>query len=134
MRKAKIQQKFDLKIESIYAQAFAFYQGGKLEDAENLFQILCRKAPVEARFWFGLGAALQQQQKYQSSLRAWAVAALLTKQDPYPHFHAAECLFSLGNQKQGLCALGEAQQRVNANHPLRDRIIFFKEYWGQTND
>ena len=118
-----------VEVEQFYAYAFAQYQSGLFEQAADAFHLLCVRRPFEARFWFGLAATLQEEQKYERALTAWAMVALLDKQDPYPHFHAAECAFSMNNLRDATFALKETEARIDPIHPLRDRIPLLKEAW-----
>ncbi len=116
--------------EALYTHAFAQYQTGGIEKAIEAFRVLCAEQPLEARFWFGLAASLQEGRDYKLALHAWAMAALLDPKDPYPHFHAAECSLSIDDRKDAILALQEAQKRIDdAKHPLQDRILVLKEAW-----
>ena len=91
--------------------------------------LLCTRRPLESRFWFALGATLQESKSYSDALHAWAMAALLQKEDPYPHFHAAECCFSLQWSEDAAMALKEAEVRTPKTHPLKGKISLLKEQW-----
>ena len=116
--------------EQFYSYAFAQYQSGNWTQAIEVFQILCARRPLEARFWFGLGASLQEGNDYEKALRAWAMTALLDQENPYPHFHAAECSFSLKDLANDSLALREAEMKIGKpEHPLNDRISLLKTSW-----
>jgi len=117
--------------EQFYSFAFAQYQCGDLKKAAEAFHVLCARRPLEARFWFGLGATLQEGRAYDKALRAWAMAALLDRENPYPHFHAAECACSISNLDDARHALREAGARIanKEDHPLKDRIPSLQEAW-----
>ncbi len=117
------------EVEQFYSFAFAQYQCGDLYKAAEAFHVLCARRPLDPRFWFGLGATLQEGKKYEDALRAWAMAALLDKDNPYPHFHAAECACSMSNLEDAKHALREAGTRITEDHPLKDRIPLLKEAW-----
>lgn len=119
----------DAQAEQFYAYAFAQYRCGGLQKATEVFQVLCARRPFETRFWFGLAASLQEGKNYEEALRAWAMTALLDKLDPYPHFHAAECSFSMNNLRDAALALKEVERRIEKNHPLEDKIPLLKEAW-----
>lgn len=119
----------DAQVEQFYAYAFAQYRSGGLERAAEIFQVLCARRPLEARFWFGFAATLQEEKKYEGALRGWAMAALLNQNDPYPHFHAAECYLSIRHLPDASRALKETERRIDKNHPLEDRIPLLKETW-----
>src|SRR5579871_3241560 len=88
------------EVESFYLYGYSHYNSGDWAEAADIFRLLCTRRPLEARFWFGLGAALQEGSSYFEALHAWAMVALLKKEDPFPHFHAAECYFSLGEHEE----------------------------------
>ena len=119
----------DAQVEQFYAYAFAQYRSGGLQKAEEIFQVLCARRPFEARFWFGFAATLQEEKNYEGALRGWAMVALLDNSNPYPHFHAAECSFSIRNLRDAALALKETELRIEKNHPLEDRIPLLKEAW-----
>lgn len=119
----------DAQAEQFYAYAFAQYRCGGLQKATEVFHVLCVRRPLEARFWFGFAASLQEGKNYEEALRAWAMTALLDKANPYPHFHAAECSFSMNNLRDAALALQEVERRIEKNHPLEDKIPLLKEAW-----
>lgn len=117
--------------EQFYSVGFAQYECGNWKKAAEAFYTLCAKKPMESRYWFGLGASLQEWGRYKSALKAWAMTALLDKENPYPHFHAAECALSLKNLKDASLALKEAKKRIHeGDHPLLHRISVLAEGWG----
>lgn len=115
--------------ESIYAYAFGHYEAGNLTQAAESFRLLCFQHPFEGKFWFGLAATLQESKSYPLALEAWAVAAILKPSDPFPHFHAAECYFSLNNLQEASLALEEAELRSTQENPLQDKISLLRELW-----
>jgi type III secretion system low calcium response chaperone LcrH/SycD len=115
--------------EQFYSFAYAQYQGGDLKRAVEIFRVLCSRRPLEARNWFGLAAALQEERKYEAAMRAWAMAAIIEPENPYPHFHAAECSCSLMNLEDARLALGQAQKRIGENHPLKEKIPLLQDAW-----
>lgn len=117
------------EVERFYSYGFAQYGTGNWSEAVDVFRLLCTRRPLEARFWFALGATLQEAGSYRDALHAWAMAALLKKEDPYPHFHAAECCFSLQLKADAAKALQEAKLRSSQEHPLIDKISLLKEQW-----
>lgn len=116
-------------VEEFYAYGFAHYQTGNWNEAADVFRVLCTRRPMEARFWIGLSATLQEAENYQDALHGWAMAALLEDRDPFPHFHAAECYLSMQNCKEAAKALKEAEQRTLEADPLRAKIALLKEQW-----
>ena len=119
-----------IDLESSYAQAYALYQAGHAQKAADIFRGLCSLFPSEARFWFGLGASLQENREYRKALYAWAMNALIDPANPYPHFHAAQCLISLEQISDAKRAIHEAKTRSNTpKHPLQGPISVLEQQW-----
>jgi type III secretion system low calcium response chaperone LcrH/SycD len=119
-----------IDIEAFYAQAYAHYQANQTDEAAKIFSILCARQPLEVRFWFGLGASLQGSANHEKALYAWAMAALLDPENPYPHFHAAECSDFLKQNNDASLALMEAKKRINdPAHILLAPIALLEEQW-----
>lgn len=122
----------DEQVERMYAYGFAQYGSGHWNEAADVFRILCTRRPLEPKFWFALGATLQEAGSYHDALHSWAMAALLKTEDPYPHFHAAECCLSLRLAEDAAKALRESETRTKyfrAGHPLKAKIVLLKEQW-----
>ena len=117
------------ELEKFYAYGFMLYSQGSCKESSDVFRVLCTNSPLEFRFWFGLGASLQETKEYTEALRAWAVAALLEKESPFPHFHAAECYFSERTPEEAKKALEEVERRIDEQHPLFEKVALLKERW-----
>lgn len=113
---------------SLYASAFAFYRQQNYAVSETVFRKLCVQFPLEASLWRGLAASLQMQNKWIEALHAWGIAALLNEEDPFPHFHAAECFFSTGEKEEAKKALNQAEQRASEDQEdLVENINLLKQ-------
>jgi type III secretion system low calcium response chaperone LcrH/SycD len=119
----------DEEVERFYTYGFAHYGSGSWNEAADVFRLLCTRRPLEPRFWFGLAATLQESGSYREALNSWAMASLLKANDPYPHFHAAECYFSLLMADEAAKALSEAEARVEQTHPLKPKMALLRERW-----
>ncbi len=119
------------EVEKFYAFGFAHYGSGHWNQAADVFRVLCTRRPLEPKFWFALGATLQEAGSYQDALYSWAMTALLKSEDPYPHFHAAECCLSLHMAQDAAKALREAETRIQKepSHPLKDKVALLKQQW-----
>src|SRR5438105_402460 len=96
-----------ISLPKTYQIAYHLYEAGKYSEAEGVFRELIAAEETNYHFWMGLGACLQVQKKLGAAVEAYMVAALFEMQevDPFPHFHAAECLYLLGESKPALQAL-----------------------------
>ena len=118
--------------ENFYELGFSLYQSGSFEKAAEVFRVLSAQKPLVSKHWFGLASSLQESKNYEKALSAWAMAAILDEENPYPHFHAAECAFSLNQPKDARAALNAAALRVKENLVLQDRIDLLKQQWSIT--
>jgi type III secretion system low calcium response chaperone LcrH/SycD len=85
------------QLETLYAQAFGFYQAGRLEDALTMFKGLAALDHYDARAFLGVAACYQALERYQEALPAYAYGAMLAPHDPRFCLHAAECQQHLGD-------------------------------------
>ena len=129
MRAAKIVPMSENQLEESYSLGFSLYQSGSWDLAEKVFRELCAKKPLDDRFWFGLAACLQETQDYSKALESWAMTALLSPENPYPHFHAADCYLSMQNLIEARKALNEASLRIQPGHFLEEKIEVLKKQW-----
>ncbi len=114
---------------SLYAAAYASYEAGDYEKALELFLALTQSAPFDKAHWKGLASTQQMLSDYEAALHAWSIAALLNEQDPWVHFHAAECLLSLGDRHQASKALMMSESRLDtdpSHAELRNKIELLK--------
>ena len=117
-------------LEEEHLKAFLFYEAGHYKEAALSFDILVKKNPFEAKSWFSLASSYQQLQEYHKALPAWAMSAFLDSKNPYPHFHAAECLLSMDKKKEALLALKKAKTLCN-DSDLLQKIEILEEIWNK---
>jgi len=119
-------------LAALYANAYHLYDAGHFDQAIGPFQLLVTLNPYEEQYWMGLGAALQMNKSYEKALNAYAMAVLLDDENPYPHFHAAECYISLKNLDDVVKALNLAEEAASGDHydkDLQDRISALRIAW-----
>ena len=97
--------------ESIFEFASDLYEAGHYDKATPLFQTVATFCPLEYKNWFGLGACLQMEARYEEALTAWSVAASM-QEEADPYVHAAECFLSLQQKDQALNALSIALTKL----------------------
>ncbi|MDH1631091.1 SycD/LcrH family type III secretion system chaperone [Pseudomonas mosselii] len=98
------------QLETLYAQAFNFYQAGRLEDALTMFKGLAALDHYDARAFLGVAATYQALGRYQDALPAYAYGAMLAPRDPRFSFHAAQCHQHLGDLKSARSGYEQAQR------------------------
>ncbi len=97
----------------LYSLAYSFYVQGNYARAEQLFSQLLLADPWHKAAWQGLAGARQMQQKYEEAMAGWAVLIALDEAAALPHFHAAECLVSLGRWLEAKQATALALSRLS---------------------
>lgn len=118
-------------ISLLYSLGFSLYEREDYEEAKTVFQRLVLGRPHERKFWMALGASQQMLQLYEDALTAWAMASFLEDADPFPHFHAAECLLALGKLDDVPKALNDAKKRLRetADESLVKKIQALYNAW-----
>ena len=125
-------------VEALYAFAYSNYKIGKYHDTATLFRLLTGLRVRDSRFWKGLGSALQMLKNFEEAVEAYSWAAFLDEEqaDPHPHFHAAECLHTLGQVGRGIKALDAAKIVASKNERkymnLLQKIAFFRDAWSKS--
>lgn len=105
---------------AIYKEGYLFYQSKEYKKALPLFQKLLFTYPFSKDLWLSYGNTLQMLQQPEEALRAFANAALLDKEDPYPHLYAAECFAALGLEEE---LIGALKQIGSIPHALLDETL-----------
>jgi type III secretion system low calcium response chaperone LcrH/SycD len=113
--------------DTLYAAAYGLYEQGAYARAAEMFTQLVHGSPFTEVYWRGLASSRQMEERYQEALRAWCLTALLAEHDPLPHFHAAECLLSLGDREEALKALHAAEDKAYDRPELLSTISVLKE-------
>ena len=93
------------ELEAVYSLAFGHYQTGKYEEAHKLFQFLVLFDHLNAKYWFGLGAAQQALKDFQNAAVSYGYCSFLKLDNPKPQLHAAECFLALGDKRSSASAL-----------------------------
>lgn len=81
--------------EAAYALAYQLFNQQQYVKAERLFTVLCQLDHYDGRFWLGLGASRQMQNKYADAVNAYAMAGIHDMENPVPPLRCAECYLAL---------------------------------------
>jgi type III secretion system low calcium response chaperone LcrH/SycD len=86
------------QLEALYSLGHWLYSTGEFKDAETAFRSLCLYDYHDSRFWMGLGATLQAQEKLNMAAEVYGMAGMVSKlADPAPFYYAGLCLMRLGD-------------------------------------
>ncbi len=118
-------------LDALYTHGYICYENNKLNEAIDTFRYLVLQNALEGKYWFSLAASLQLKKNYFLSLRAWAMTSLLQPHTPFPHFHAAECYFSLNDPIEAMKALKAAERLLGEENSLKEKIDLLKTCWNK---
>lgn len=128
--------KQDPFLSHLYATGYQLYRNGKVSDARDFFRFVTYLNPHDRKSWIGLGACYQMMKLYKEAIECYSVAAMQDLQDPYVHFHAAECYHFLGKSQLSIETLDSAiavAKCSEAYSPLVQKIEHLKETWLKTS-
>jgi secretion system chaperone SscA len=95
-------------MEVIYMVAYNLYNGGKYDESEKVFRLLCMLDHFERKYWKGLGAAREALKRYEAALQVYGYLGVTDLHDPYAPFQAAKCLTALGKVAEAEAGLRAA--------------------------
>lgn len=98
------------ELEAVYSLGFGYYNTGKFEDAQKLFEFLVLFDHLSTKYWFALGAVQQAQKEYQKAISSYSYSSFLDLENPKSQFHAAECYLALGDKANAASAIMALEQ------------------------
>ncbi len=98
------------ELEAVYSLGFSYYNTGKFEEAQKLFEFLVLFDHLSTKYWFALGAVQQAQKDYQKAISSYGYSSFLDLENPKPQFHAAECYLALGDKANAASAIMALEQ------------------------
>ena len=102
----------DAQIESIYAQAYRFYNTGKYKDATELFRYLMMLNPTEAKYALGLAACFHLMKDFEAAAQIYLLCNMLDDKSPIPAFHASDCYLQMKDKVSALVSLNMAIKKA----------------------
>ena len=108
------------ELEAVYSLEFSYYNTGKFDDAQKLFEFLVLFDHLNAKYWFALGAVQQARKDFQKAIASYGYSSFLDLENPKPQFHAAECFLALGDKANAASAIMALEEYCPAN-PERGR-------------
>lgn len=109
-------------LTALYTMGYNLYQQGKYTDAKQFFHLLTLIDSLDRRYWMGLAACHQKLKNYLQAIEYYSVVALQDIENPYVHFHAAECYFGACQPDKGLEAL-ESAVEVAGMSPAHESLL-----------
>ncbi|MDR2388138.1 MAG: SycD/LcrH family type III secretion system chaperone [Deltaproteobacteria bacterium] len=86
------------QLEALYSLGHGFFTSGQYQEAQTIFQALCLYDYRDERFWMGLGASLQAQNRLAVASEVYGMAALTSSLgNPVPLYYAALCQLKDGD-------------------------------------
>lgn len=111
------------ELEAVYKVGLGYYETGKLDAAEKIFNFLVLFDHTSNKYWTAFGAARQAKKNYKGAYEAYVAAALYDLNAPKPHLYAAQCAFAMGmlDEAESGCRslLHYCPAGVAGNDPMR---------------
>ena len=98
------------ELEAVYSLGFGYYNTGKFEDAQKLFEFLVLFDHLSTKYWFALGAVQQARKDFQKAIASYGYSSFLDLENPKPQYHAAECYLALGDKANAASAIMALEQ------------------------
>jgi len=95
----------ETEVEEIYALGYDAWQQGKLDEAAEMFSFAALLQPLDPRFTFAFGCAIQQRGDHLQALALFMQAVQIKPTNPFISFHMAECLLALQERDAAADAL-----------------------------
>ena len=106
------------ELEAVYSLGFGYYNTGKFDDAQKLFEFLVLFDHLNAKYWFALGAVQQAKKMFDKAVSSYGYSSFLDLENPKPQFHAAECLLAMGDKGNAASAIMALEQYCPKNTDL----------------
>jgi type III secretion system low calcium response chaperone LcrH/SycD len=114
----------DGQMESIYAQAYRFYNTGKYKEASELFRYLMMVNSSETKYTLGLAACFHLMKDYKAAAQTYLMCNILDEKSPIPAFHASDCYLQMNDKVSALVSLNMAIDKAGSKPEykiLKDR-------------
>ena len=93
------------ELEAVYSLGFGYYNTGKFDDAQKLFEFLVLFDHLNAKYWFALGAVQQAKKMFDKAVSSYGYSSFLDLENPKPQYHAAECFIAMGDKGNAASAI-----------------------------
>lgn len=120
----------DAQVESIYAQAYRYYNTGKYKEATELFRYLMMLNPTEAKYTLGLAACFHLMKDFEAAAQIYLLCNMLDENSPIPAFHASDCYLQMKDKVSALVSLNMAIKKAGDKPEyqiLKDRALLTAE-------
>ncbi len=111
-------------LNSVYAYAYAFYEQGRLDDAEVFFRYLCLYDFANPDYALGLGATYQLKKQFAQAIDVYRMVSLLNRRDCRPVFYTGQCHLMLRNVEEAKRCF----ERVLTEFDATDLARFARNY------
>ena len=106
------------ELEAVYSLGFGYYNTGKFDDAQKLFEFLVLFDHLNAKYWFALGAVQQAKKMFDKAVSSYGYSSFLDLENPKPQYHAAECFIAMGDKGNAASAIMALEHYCPTNTDL----------------
>ncbi len=95
----------EVELDTFYGIAYNLYQGGKYEQAKNIFFILSNLDGGDPKYWYGLAACNHKLNNFEKAREYYLVWSFLEPENPTPLYHASDCWLRLDLKREAIICL-----------------------------
>lgn len=118
------------QIEGVYNLGYQAYNQGNFEEAVNFFRLLYMLDPLNDKYIFALGLALEKQKKFFEALTAYMTCTFLKPSSPPGYFRSGICFIEL-QEPESAYQMFKLTQKHCAEHKelaiLKERAALFAQ-------
>ncbi len=118
-------------LEQIYTYAYSAYKQSHYAEAKKAFRFLTLAKTMDFDYWMGLAGCEMMLNNQHSALSDFAFCAVLSPENPLPHYYAAEIHHSLNDYKSALNALNNCLELCQSKKyaDIAKRLAIYREIW-----
>ena len=110
-------------VEAVYSLGYTYYQVGRLEEAESLFQFTTIMDGLDPKYGYAFASTLQAERKFEAADKVYCALAPIDISNPAIYNGIAECRIALGDKKGAQEALEALVEAVKPDTPERKAAV-----------
>lgn len=114
----------DRQVETLYAQAYNFYQMGRYFDAIQIFRLLIILNVGEVKYVLGLASCMHMMKEFKNAADIYTFCTILDPENPIPFYHMSDCFLEMKDPHSAYVSLEMAIKKAGIKpefQVLKDR-------------
>lgn len=115
------------QLDAVSIQATQFLEAGNIAAARELFTLIVRLQPMEARYTYGLATTYQLEGNYRSAGRLYAIYLGLDADCVHGRLRLAECLLGAGEHQDAAAMFRSVVNDKRARREVPAQLTYAEE-------